>query len=200
ITELDIQGGSAQTYQSVTNDCLAVSRCVGITVWGVRDSDSWLGANTSPLLFDTSGNKKAAYTSVLNALNSATPNPTPTPTPTPTVTPTPNPTPTPTPTPTPGTGACSATLSTVSSWPGGFQTTVTVTAGSSAVNGWTVQWTWPSGQSFSSVWSGTPTVSGSNVSVKNAAYNGSIPANGSTTFGFTANGSAATPTATCTSP
>ncbi|WP_344745441.1 endo-1,4-beta-xylanase [Streptosporangium vulgare] len=89
ITELDIQGGSAQTYAAVTNDCLAVPRCNGITVWGVRDSDSWLGANTTPLLFDSSGNKKAAYNSVLNALNSASPNPTPTPTVTPTVTPTP---------------------------------------------------------------------------------------------------------------
>ncbi|MEV0589859.1 non-reducing end alpha-L-arabinofuranosidase family hydrolase [Nonomuraea cavernae] len=86
ITELDIQGGSATTYANVTNDCLAVSRCTGITVWGVRDSDSWLGANTSPLLFDGNGNKKAAYTSVLNALNAADPNPDPTPTPTPTPT------------------------------------------------------------------------------------------------------------------
>ncbi|MEU8206980.1 ricin-type beta-trefoil lectin domain protein, partial [Streptosporangium sp. NPDC049046] len=48
-----------------------------------------LGANTSPLLFDGNGNKKAAYTSVLNALNAASPNPNPTPTVTPTVTPTP---------------------------------------------------------------------------------------------------------------
>ncbi|MCA2183537.1 non-reducing end alpha-L-arabinofuranosidase family hydrolase [Nonomuraea cavernae] len=86
ITELDIQGGSATTYANVTNDCLAVPRCTGITVWGVRDSDSWLGANTSPLLFDGNGNKKAAYTSVLNALNAADPNPDPTPTPTPTPT------------------------------------------------------------------------------------------------------------------
>ncbi|MEV4526032.1 endo-1,4-beta-xylanase [Streptosporangium sp. NPDC049304] len=82
ITELDIQGGSAQTYAAVVNDCLAVARCTGITVWGVRDSDSWLGANTSPLLFDGNGNKKAAYTSVLNALNAANPNPDPTVTPT----------------------------------------------------------------------------------------------------------------------
>ncbi|HLU74562.1 MAG TPA: endo-1,4-beta-xylanase [Nonomuraea sp.] len=84
ITELDIQGGSATTYQNVVNDCLAVPRCAGITVWGVRDTDSWLGSGASALLFDGNGNKKAAYNSVLNALNNAGGNPGPTPTVTPT--------------------------------------------------------------------------------------------------------------------
>ncbi|MEU9558356.1 endo-1,4-beta-xylanase [Streptomyces fumanus] len=68
ITELDIQGASASTYAAVTNDCLAVSRCLGITVWGVRDSDSWRASDT-PLLFNNDGSKKPAYTAVLNALN-----------------------------------------------------------------------------------------------------------------------------------
>jgi endo-1,4-beta-xylanase len=78
ITELDIQGGSATTYANVVNDCLAVPRCTGITVWGVRDTDSWLGSGASALLFDGNGNKKAAYNAVLNALNSVDPNPGPT--------------------------------------------------------------------------------------------------------------------------
>ncbi|GIG38254.1 endo-1,4-beta-xylanase [Cellulomonas phragmiteti] len=70
ITELDIEQGSnqANAYRQVVEACLGVSRCTGITVWGVRDTDSWrTGAN--PLLFDGAGNKKPAYTSTLNALN-----------------------------------------------------------------------------------------------------------------------------------
>ena len=77
ITELDIAGSNqANNYATVVKACLAVSRCTGITVWGIRDSDSWR-TGENPLLFTSSGAKKAAYTSTLNALNAGT-NPGPT--------------------------------------------------------------------------------------------------------------------------
>lgn len=70
ITELDIAQSSNQpnAYATVTEACLAVANCTGITVWGVRDSDSWRG-DENPLLFDAAGNKKPAYDAVLDALN-----------------------------------------------------------------------------------------------------------------------------------
>ncbi|MFI9010027.1 endo-1,4-beta-xylanase [Actinosynnema sp. NPDC053489] len=70
LTEVDVTNASTTQYAGLTQACLNVARCVGITVWGVRDSDSWRSSE-SPLLFDGGGNKKPAYTSVLNALNAA---------------------------------------------------------------------------------------------------------------------------------
>jgi endo-1,4-beta-xylanase len=70
ITEADITNASTTQYQGMTQACMNVGRCAGITTWGIRDNESWRSSE-SPLLFDSSGNKKAAYTSVLNALNAA---------------------------------------------------------------------------------------------------------------------------------
>ena len=50
------------------------------------------------------------------------------------------------------------------------------------------------------MWNGTLTGSGSPVVVKNAAWNGNLPADGYTTFGFIASGTPGSPTLTCTSP
>jgi len=67
ITELDIAQASGSAYANTVRACMNVARCTGITVWGIRDSDSWRGGE-NPLLFDRNGNKKAAFQSTLNAL------------------------------------------------------------------------------------------------------------------------------------
>src|SRR5690349_22386309 len=67
LTELDIAQAGTTAYSNTVKACLAVSRCTGITVWGIRDSDSWRSSD-SPLLFNASGNKKPAYDAVLTAL------------------------------------------------------------------------------------------------------------------------------------
>lgn len=135
--------------------------------------------------------------------STTTPTPTPTPTPTTTPTPTPTPTATPTPTPTPTTtpppaGACSATYRTVNSWPGGFQGEVTVRAGSAASSSWSVSWR-PSGERVEQVWNGTATTQGDQVVVRSVAWNGSLPAGGTTTFGLLGSGTSPAPALTCTS-
>jgi len=106
----------------------------------------------------------------------------------------------PSPSPTTPAAGCTARYRTVGSWSGGFQGEVTVTAGATATNGWTVRWTLSGGQTITQLWSGTLTTNGSTVTVRNASYNGTVPASGSTAFGFLANGTPSTPSLTCTAP
>ncbi|GAA1635387.1 endo-1,4-beta-xylanase [Actinoplanes couchii] len=185
ITELDIEGSGttqANTYAAATNACLAVTRCNGITVWGIRDTDSWRASGT-PLLFDGNGNPKAAYTAVLNALGGTTTSPSTSPSPS-----TSQP---------PGTKSCTATVA-LNTWTGGFVATVKVTAGATALTGWTATVTLPAGAAVSNTWNATAAGSTGAVAFTNIAYNGPVAPSASTEFGFQGTGSAPATTATCT--
>ncbi|WP_213013985.1 endo-1,4-beta-xylanase, partial [Paractinoplanes toevensis] len=203
LTEADVTNASTTQYAGLTQACANVPRCVGITTWGIRDSDSWRGSE-NPLLFDRNSNPKAAYASVLNALNAASTTVPGTSTPPPsTPTSTPPSTPPDSPPVTGQPGACTATYRMVSSWGGGFQGEVTVANnGSAALTGWTVQLTLAGGQTIANVWNGINSGTTGTISVRNADYNGALGANASTTFGFLVNGSsaAAPGNISCTSP
>jgi endo-1,4-beta-xylanase len=81
----------ANDYAQVVTACLAVTGCVGITVWGFTDLDSWIpgafpgqGAGD---VFDSNIDPKPAYSSVLRALGGTPPSPSPTPSTSPTPSP-----------------------------------------------------------------------------------------------------------------
>ena len=86
-----------------------------------------------------------------------------------------------------GGGSCHAVYSITNSWPGGFQAAITIqNAGSTAWSSWTLTWTFANGQTIYGLWNGAASQSGSNVTVQNLSYNGSIPAGGSYNgLGFT---------------
>jgi len=92
--------------------------------------------------------------------------------------------------PGPGTG-CTATVS-VNAWTGGFVATVKVTAGSSAINGWTVGLTLPAGTAVTSAWNSNRTGSSGAVQFSNVSYNGRLGAGQATEFGFQGTGSPGT--------
>ncbi|MFC7545940.1 cellulose binding domain-containing protein [Plantactinospora sp. GCM10030261] len=91
--------------------------------------------------------------------------------------------------PGPGPGGCSATPTVQTQWNGGYVVEpVRVTnTGSSALNGWTVTFTLPSGQTLAGSWNANVTSSGQTVTARNVGYNGSLAPGASATFGLQVN-------------
>ncbi|MEU6712719.1 cellulase family glycosylhydrolase [Nonomuraea sp. NPDC046802] len=100
---------------------------------------------------------------------------------TPTVTPTVTPTPTPT-----SSGSCRVTYE-MSTWNTGFTTNITITnTGSSAINGWRLTFTLPSGQTITGGWSASYAPASGQITATNAGWNTTLPPGGSTGIGFQA--------------
>ncbi|MFI5553250.1 endo-1,4-beta-xylanase [Streptomyces sp. NPDC051738] len=187
ITELDIRmqlpsdsaklTQQAADYKAVMNACLAVSRCVGVTVWGFTDSDSWIpgtfpgqGAATP---YDENYAPKPAYYAIAESLGGGTTTP-------------------------PPTGACTATYSVGNQWNTGFTGQVRIACSGAALSSWKVSWTFGAGQQLTQAWNASCTQSGATVTCSNASYNGTVPDGGSVTFGFNGSWSGSNPVPTVT--
>jgi endo-1,4-beta-xylanase len=86
-----------------------------------------------------------------------------------------------------GGGGCSATLPVQSAWAGGYVVqAVTTNNGTSTINGWTVTFTLPAGQTITNSWNASITVSGTTATARNLSYNGTTPPNGTQSWGFQA--------------
>jgi hypothetical protein len=92
----------------------------------------------------------------------------------------------------------------VNQWTGGFTANIRLSGGDTALNGWTVTWTYGGDQRITNSWNAQVTQTGAAVTARNMAWNGNVPAGGTTEFGvqgtyatssapptgFTVNGSA----------
>jgi endo-1,4-beta-xylanase len=87
LTEMDVRlpllasrpdplAAQASVFRRAVDACARVRRCTGVTVWGLRDPDSWLDifppfnatAPNRPLLLDGAGEPKPAYQAVRDGL------------------------------------------------------------------------------------------------------------------------------------
>ncbi|MFC7481166.1 endo-1,4-beta-xylanase [Luedemannella flava] len=175
-----------------------------VTFWGVSDDDSWLqtwpiARLDAPLLFDSQLQVKPAYWAVtgLNPSGTVTTAVATTTRPPTSAVPTSAVATTRPPTSavatTGSTGPCRVTYAVAGQWPSGFQGDVKVTnTGTTAINNWTLTWTFANGQTISQLWNGSVTQSGANVSVAGAAWNSSIAVNATVNVGFLASWNDAT--------
>ncbi|MBI9116118.1 endo-1,4-beta-xylanase [Sanguibacter suaedae] len=195
ITELDIRTTTPPTpaalerqaadYRTVVEACLAVTRCDGVTLWGVSDANSWIPGvfpgQGAALLWDEDYATKPAYTAVADALGAGTVDPGPDPTEEPT-----DPGPDPDPTGPPATSTCEVAF-TRHAWDTGFTAALTFTnTGTEPLTGWSLTFDMPAGQSLTQGWSGTWSQTGRTVTVAAPAWATDVAPGGSVSTGFNA--------------
>lgn len=180
VTELDIRTttpasqqqlqAQAADYTRVFQACMAVDGCGGVTVWGVGDANSWIPGvfpgQGDALPYDHQYAPKPSYWAmheVLGGDGGSGPGPG----------------------PGPGDGDCAVTYTVSNAWNQGAVIDVTVrNTGSSAVDGWTLAWTQPAGQTITSSWNATVTQTGGAVTAEGVSWNRVLQPGGSATFGL----------------
>jgi endo-1,4-beta-xylanase len=84
-----------------------------------------------------------------------------------------------------GSGPCAVTFTNESQWTGGFVDQVVIgNTGTSTINGWSLNFTFPGDQHITSDFNGSASQSGEAATLTNASYNGTIAPGGNTTVGF----------------
>ncbi|MFE6867089.1 glycosyl hydrolase family 18 protein [Kitasatospora sp. NPDC057692] len=82
-------------------------------------------------------------------------------------------------------GSLTAALTKGSDWGSGYEGSYTITNGSSAaVNGWTLEFDLPSGNTVAGLWNASYTTAASHVTVKNPGWASTLPAGGTYNVGF----------------
>ncbi|MEU9834815.1 cellulose binding domain-containing protein [Streptosporangium sp. NPDC048047] len=194
------RGGDTIVIVAVNKATSAVSQQFTVANTAISGASSWLtdaSRNVAPQGAVPVSNGSLtvtlparSVTTFVTTVNGGGPSPSATPTVTPTATPTV------TPTGDPGTGPRVAY--TMSTWGNGFTANIGITnTGTSAINGWTLAFTLPSGQSVTSGWNATYSPSSGQVSARNVDYNGTIAPGATIEIGFQAthNGNTSKPTA-----
>jgi endo-1,4-beta-xylanase len=84
-----------------------------------------------------------------------------------------------------GGGTCHVTYTKNSEWAGGFTAQVVIAnTGTTAVNGWSLTFTFPGDQKITSNFNGGFSQTGANATLTNASYNAAIAAGGNVSVGF----------------
>lgn len=152
-------GSQGQWFQSLVA-YLQNNSLIGWTYWALNGEDSYGLLDGNYDSAPANASKQADLASIQFPLTGGSTNPPP---------------------PPPVTG-CHVSYTVTSQWPGGFGAALSIqNTGSTAIQGWSLTWTFPNGQTITQLWNGSASQSGANVTVRNLSYNGTIAAGGTYT-------------------
>ncbi|MCB9683189.1 MAG: VCBS repeat-containing protein [Alphaproteobacteria bacterium] len=91
--------------------------------------------------------------------------------------------------------ACTATWSVGSSWPGGFQASLSILHTGPTLTGWHATWTFAGGEQVAGLWNGSWSQSGATVTVTDVGWNGLLQSGSTVELGLVGQGTPQRPSA-----